>query len=144
MKTMLAVLAFAGILIGCSDAGDTTVNPNGNVIARTGKSSYSVGENIAVTLKNDSRSTVYVVHCNSWIGFYIERKESDTWVDAGNVAIICQALYPSGKKDFVSGSVSHDTISLTQAGTYRLRFPIAWLENQRIDDSVLSNEFVVL
>lgn len=143
MKSMLAISAFTGILIGCSDAGDTAVNPNGNVTATTNKTSYSVGENIAVTLKNDSRSTVYVGHCNYRIGFWIERKDNNTWTDAGNVAILCQALYPSGKKDFVSGSVSHDTISLTEVGTYRLRFPIAWLEGQRIDDSVVSNEFVI-
>lgn len=143
MKSILAVLALAGVLMGCSDAGDTVVNPSGNVTATTDKTSYSVGEKIAVTLKNNSRSTVYVGHCNFRIGFWIERKESNTWVDAGNVAILCQALYLSGKKDFAAGAISEDTLSLTQVGTYRLRFPVAWLENQRIDGSVLSNDFVV-
>jgi hypothetical protein len=143
MRTMMTLLAIATILMGCSDAGDTSVNPNGNVLATTDKTSYSVGESIAIALKNNSRSTVYFGHCNYRIGFWIERKDNDTWVDAGNIAILCQALYPSGRKDFPSSSISHDTISLTQTGTYRLHFPIAWLENQQIDDSILSNEFEI-
>ena len=143
MKSLLSVLAFAGILMGCSDAGDTTVNPNGSVTVTTDKTSYSVGEHVPVALTNDSHSTAYVSHCNYRIGFWIERKASDTWVDAGNVAIVCLALYPSGRKNFAAGSLSQDTISLTQAGTYRLRYPVAWFENQPIDDSVLSNEFVI-
>ena len=143
MRTMMCLLLIAGIPMGCSDAEDTSVNPNGNVSATTDKISYSIGESIAVTLKNNSGSTVYFVHCNYRIGFWIERKDNNTWVDAGNIAILCQALYPSGRKEFPLRSISQDTISLTQRGTYRLRFPIAWLKSQRIYDSILSNEFEI-
>lgn len=142
MRTIIT-LAIACILMGCSEASNTSVNPNGNVSASTDKTSYSVGERIAVSLKNDSHSTVYFGHCNYRIGFWIERKENDTWVDAGNIAILCQALYPIGRKDFPSSSVYHDSIALRKIGSYRLRFPMAWLENQLIDDSILSNEFEV-
>lgn len=112
MRTIMTLLTVTSILIGCSDAGNTISIPNGNVTATTNKRSYSVGENIEVVLKNNSHSTVYFIHCNYRIGFWIERKDNETWVDAGNVAILCLALYPGGRKEFPSGSASHDTISL--------------------------------
>ncbi len=86
-------------------------------------SSHSTTEGeLIMKLKNESASTVYFSHCNYRIGFWIERKVNDSWVDAGNIAILCQALYPSGRKTFPVGQVSRDTITLTETGTYRHGF----------------------
>ncbi|MER3525185.1 MAG: hypothetical protein C4326_14345 [Ignavibacteria bacterium] len=142
VRAIMTVLASL-IVMGCSDAGEAFVTPNGHLSATTDRRLYSVGDNIAMVLKNTSPSTVYFSHCNYRIGFWIQRKDNERWVDAGSFNILCLAIYPSGRTPFPPGSSAHDTISLSARGTYWLLFPFAWLENQRVDNAILSNEFEV-
>jgi len=133
MRTVFFILFAVIILSGCKD----------KTTDQTNNSSQSVIANIVVSLKNEMSSASYFGHCNYRIGFYIERKQNSAWNDAGNIAILCLAIYPSGTLSLSASQSYSDTIQEIQAGTYRLKFPYSLQSNSNLSDSLFSNEFVV-
>jgi len=144
MRTVFFILFAVIILSGCKDkTTDQTNNSSQSVIANTDKQVYGTNEKIVVSLKNEMSSASYFGHCNYRIGFYIERKQNSAWNDAGNIAILCLAIYPSGTLSLSASQSYSDTIQEIQAGTYRLKFPYSLQSNSNLSDSLFSNEFVV-
>jgi hypothetical protein len=85
--TLILLLAIAGCKENATESG-------GSLTATTQETSYGGITRIIVTLKNETKWVAYFTHCNYDIGVYIERKDTASWVDAGNVAIVCLAIYP--------------------------------------------------
>ena len=130
---------FLFLMIGCSD---NTTNPNGDLTAITDNTSYSGISKIIVSIKNDTKSTIYFSHCDYEIAYYVERKDSNTWIDNGNVGIICQSIYSSGKISLESMKFIKDTILFSRStGIYRLKYPYSFQQSGDLSISLFTNEF---
>lgn len=146
MKSYITVMFALSIVFGCKDKTTDPINSSdkGNTLtAYTNKPSYAVNETLFVTLKNEVIDTVYFVHCNHRVAFYIQLKSSNEWTEAGSVAVWCNGFVPSGIYAFPRSRNYTDSIALTQAGTYRLLFPYILRDNPRTLDSLFTNEFTI-
>ena len=125
------------LVIGCEK---TSTEPEGTLSVKTDSNEYAGIARVAFVLKNDSKSTVYFLHCNYHIAFYIERKDS-SWVDAGSNGIECQAKHTSGLMELKPNESIRDTFFIPQSGTLRLKFPYS-LRQESINQKFLySNEY---
>lgn len=130
---------FLFLLIGCSE---NTTDPAGDLTAMTDDTYYAGISKIIVTIKNDTKSTVYFSHCDYRFAYYIEKKDSDSWLDNGNVGIICQAVYPDGRISLASMSSIKDTIIFSHStGIYRLIYPYSFQQNGDLSNLLITNEF---
>ncbi len=146
MKSYITVIFALSIVVGCKDKTTDPINSSdkGNTLsAYTNKPSYAVNEKLFVTLKNEAIDTVYFVHCNYRVAFYIQLKSNNEWTDAGSVAVFCNGLFASGTYAFPRSRNYADSIALSQSGTYRLLFPYILRDNPHTLDSLFTNEFTI-
>lgn len=55
----------------------------------------------------------------------------------------CLAIFPMGIKIVTPFECYSDTIIFREAGTYRLKFPFGWQEENTWEDWLFSNEFTI-
>ncbi len=91
MYKLIFITFILFVFVSCNE---TSLEPYENITATTDKTSYSVISSIIVVVKNDSKTKVDFSHCNYHIGFYIEKKDSNTCIDDSNIGIVYQAIYP--------------------------------------------------
>lgn len=140
MSKSILTFTLIALMMGCSDIG---TNPPPTIAVNTQGTSYSANGTIVVSLKNGSNTTAYFVNCGGRIGFRIERKQNNTWTDAGNVGITCLGIFQAGVTPIEPGVVNTETFVATAPGVYRLRFPYSWQYTGPANETVLSNEFIV-
>jgi len=121
----------------------TTTEPNNDLSVRTDRVSYSSNQVISISLHNGTKSTAFFGHCNYRLGFYIEQKSNNNWLEKSNAAVLCLAIYPSGVKALESGQSNTDTIRINKVGLYRIKYQFGWQQSNAQTDSLLSNEFTV-
>jgi hypothetical protein len=141
MKDMPALIVVLCLGIGCSE---TVVSPTVKVSVINDRPGASDVTMVAITLKNETRSSVYFTHNKNLIGFWrIERKIDNVWVEADRASIGYSSLYPKERKMLPPGETLRDSLTISQAGTYRMGFPFAWDEKGTEVDSLPTEEVVV-
>jgi len=55
----------------------------------------------------------------------------------------CLAIFPAGTREIAPFESYSDIIRCNKAGTYRLKFPFGWQQENTSDDWLFSNEFTV-
>ena len=148
MRNFLCMSTMTLMLLGCSDQGiplqpSMQVSDNRIISVLTDKYSYSPSEKINIQLHNGSTASIYLGHCNYRIGFWIERRINDTWVETGSVAVLCQALYPSGTTVLSTNALWRDTITITDPGIYRFRYQFDAPALQITAGSLVTNQFTI-
>jgi hypothetical protein len=138
MNKILFNIFFLLILISCNES---TIETPRDLSAFTDKTSYSGIAHIIVSIKNNTKSTIYFSHCNFKLAYYIEMKDSNSWIEYGSNGIICLAIYPSGRISLESLETIKDTIFFPYSGTYRLKYPYSFQENGGFTNSLITNEF---
>ena len=138
MFKVIAIILLLLSVISCNISSPTN---NCCISAVTNTTSYSGITNIDVTLKNETDRIIYLTHCGGQIGKYLERYDS-TWTEAGDIAIVCLAIYASGSVPFQPGQTIKDTIIFSNpSGKYRLKYPYSFKEDQESQGYILSNKF---
>lgn len=140
MMRYFAVFIGSLVLFSCSKS---TTGPNDQLTLATDKNSYSISQPIALSLYNGSKSATYFWNCNYRLGFYIEEEVNGIWSEESSVAVVCLDIYPSGISTIKSGETYRDTLTIRQAGTYRIKYPYNLQETNAPTDSLLSNQFTV-
>ena len=130
---------FLFLLIGCNE---NTTDPSEDLTAMTDDTYYVGISQVIVTIKNQTKSTIYFSHCDYKIAYYIERKDSNSWIDNGNDGIICQAIYPIGRISLESMQTIEDTILFSRStGTFRLKYPYSFQQSGDLSNLLITNEF---
>jgi hypothetical protein len=136
MNKILFNIFFLLILISCNES---TIETPRDLSAFTDETTYGGIAHIIVLIYNNTNSTVYFSHCNFKLAYYIEKKDSNTWIEYGGID--CQAIYPSGRISLESMETIKDTIFFPYSGTYRLKYPYSFQENGGFTNSLITNEF---
>lgn len=113
------------------------------ITATTDRALYRASDKISVVLANNADYSPYLLHCNFRIGFYIEHMKDSEWTDAGNIAITCLALYPSGSLRLEPGNSVIDTFEISRPGLYRLKYPYGRIAGWTELEYIYSNSFTV-
>ena len=112
----------------------------------TDRNFYHKDDTVIVYIENETDSSAYFYHCNFDIGFYVEKKEDDSWVEAFSHAMLCPAFYLSGILELAPGET--DTTEITgwnwESGVYRIDIPYSLEQTETsLTDSLHSNEFII-
>jgi hypothetical protein len=119
------------LLLAIADCKENAMESGGSLAAMTQETSYGGITRIIVTLKNETKRVAYFTHYNYDIGIYIERKDTASWVDEGNDAIVCLAIYLSGIIPLEPMQSKVDTILFYYStGTYRLKYLYGWQQDR--------------
>ena len=134
MVRSLVLIPLLYLLAGCDDSGNDLVTESLNLpLATAGKTSYAVGEPIAITATNYSDSTIYLLTCCDKVIYYLDRMRDDgPWQVWSSSGIECKnECFPGGPQNLgltcvsvVSSSPYELYISseIDLTGTYRFRF----------------------
>ena len=137
--------AFAGIIVFCIMVGcmDTPVDPKLKVLVASDRTSDTAYWNVVITQRNESSRNVYFAQRSDCVGFWrLERKLDNSWVEVERATVSFSTTYPDGRAMIRPGEALRDSLTLAQAGTYRLWFPFAWDQNGTEPDSLSPEEFI--
>lgn len=144
---ILLILASVLLFFGCgknpTELKRDSIIKNRDLFAKTDKQIYAMNEPVTIKIYNETDSAAYFVHCGFQIGFFIEGRQNEGWIDKGNVGILCLAIFQAGIRAIECGQSYSDIIAMHEAGTYRLKFPFAWQERDTLTDTLFSNEFLI-
>ena len=139
MKIVKFTLLMLSLFLGCKD---TTVSSIEESLELTiNKSDFSLDEPIISNLSNQSSSSVFLYHCNRKSIPEIEKQEKDNWIIY--YVPICPAIYISGVTEFESGKEIENSMTIKEAGIYRLRYSYSFTYNNSLDKILYSKEFKV-
>ena len=141
MKKILTFVVVLCIGTGCTE---TVVSPTIKVSVINDRSPNSDETKVVLTLTNASHSNIYLTHSENLVGFWrIQRRIDNSWVEADRGTINHRSVYPNDRKMLTPGDMLRDSLTMTQAGEYRIALPFALDENETYVDSLPADEFIV-
>lgn len=92
--------------------------------ATTTKTSYTLREQIRITIYNGSDSIIYLPTCARQISYYLQKNVGGTWEDTGANGIPCIGYNAMGKITLLPGRSYVYNDAIVHFGAYRFRYPV--------------------
>ena len=141
MRLFVVLFSFCILLLACEDSGNEATR---GLSAVTGKNSYTVGEEIAISISNGTALLLWLqTCCNDNLMYYVDRLESGIWSQYKTNGIPCLTACPSiliyvGSSRPYQSNIGSE---IDERGIYRFRFLFGddWLNNKEL----ASNSFEI-
>ena len=139
MRRLVILFVFSLALADCQDLGQLPLH---GLIAVTGKPAYLAGEQVTYTMYNLGDATAYLTSCGGLrVDWIVDQKENGSWLPIRGA--ICQGIFLTVAIPLRPGESRLDSLEMSTAGTFRLRFPYAMSPTTPPTGYVSSNEIIV-
>lgn len=140
MKPQFFLIIFILFIYNCSE--DPNEN-NQKLKVQTNKLSYQSNDSISFTINNSNSSTAHLASCCTRLAFYIDKNESENWIEHSSFGLPCLAQCPGIDLTISYMENLTDSFSLNEIGTYRIRIPYSFNSNDIFENELISNSFTV-
>lgn len=117
---MRVALVFVSLLLVSCAAPPT--EPLASLAIATDRTSYALGEQVTVEIRNDTEADAFFGHCGHRYPHVIQQRVEGQWVDRERRGSLCPAIYPVGIEVLLAGQTKVMAITLEHRGTYRIVF----------------------
>jgi len=98
---------------------------------------------VGFTVKNEGDASFYLPRCGDQVIVAVDRREGGDWRQAYGGGGICPAIYVSGPMEVQPGDSVRSTVSVNEAGRYRIRVRATDTPGSSRFDEAVSNTFTV-
>jgi len=116
---------------------------NQKFTAQTNRSDYTNGEMISFTIKNLNSSTGHLASCCNSVAFYLDKNGNGNRVEHTNFGLPCLSLCPGKDLTIDYLETIADSITFNENGSFRMRIPYAFNQNQGWNGEIISNSFII-
>ncbi len=138
---MRVVLVFVALLLVSCASSPT--EPLASLAITTDHTSYALGQQITVEIRNDTAADAFFGHCDHRFPHVIQQRVEGQWVDHESRGWLCPAIYPNGIEVLLSGHAKLMAITVEHRGTYRIVFQTGSQSRLIGTVTVASNAFEV-
>jgi hypothetical protein len=140
MITRVLLVIVSLLLLSCASS---PTDPLESLSITTDRTSYALGAQINLEIRNDTESDAFFQHCDHRLFHVIQQRVEGNWIDRGGWGPFCPTIYISGVEVLIPGSVRLMTIASEQPGTYRIVFETASRSRAIGAVTVASNVFQI-
>jgi len=135
----LAFLMFL-LIISCSEDPE---EGSQNLTAKTDKTNYINSETIHFSINNSNSITAHLASCCSSVAFYVDEKENGAWIEYSNYGLPCESLCPGIDLKINFMEILTDSLHFIETGTFRIRIPYTFNQEENWTGEILSNSFTI-